>query len=394
MSPSILEIISTGLARLRKLPAPICFTVYLFSCAGATAAWGRSAADLDEQVSRAESFNINAEDNRFELLGDFEGTTIIFKVYDSSGAIRGALKLPSAVSNYLGEIAAHKIARFLGITIFPATVYKTLDGATAIRLENILQAKVYNTKRKDHHKRGIENKEKNRLEALRRLKADETPDGCFKEWVKNIQFVSEIGTRKALGAHELMQYLKADGPRAPKGTMVLKQCTYLMSEKGCFTGTIEWSRLVQDMSDMMLVDALSGNLDRFPGGNIHMRSLDGRAQRTGKGVYYPRAELLALDNGATFMGDPARNLDDLTGRRLASIKVERFAKGRYEKLLELRELARKDPAGTRQRFFLRRFAHSSGVTIDMLAQFNANLEGVIDYMRLNSEQYGSRAVLP
>ena len=125
-----------------------------------------------------------------------------------------------------------------------------------------------------------------------------------------------------------------------------------------------------------------------------MRSLDGKVRRIGKGVYYPRAELLALDNGATFMGDPARNLNDLTGRRLASLKVERFVKGRYKKLLELRELARKDPAGTRERFFLRKFAHSSGVTIDMLAQFTVNLDGIIEYMRRNAEQYGSRAVLP
>lgn len=384
----------TGLTRRIDLPPLLCFTGYLFLCAGAPAAWGRSAADLDGQVSRAESFDINAEGNRFELLGDFEGTTMIFKVYGSSGASRGALKLPSPVSNYLGEIATHKIARFLGITIFPATVYKALDRATAKKLEKILQAKSYNTKRTDHHKRGIENKEKNRLEALRRLQSDETPDGCFKEWLVNIQFVSEIGTRKALGAHKVMQYLKADGPPAPKGATVLKQCTYLMPEKGCFTGSIEWRRLTENVSDMMLVDALSGNLDRFPGGNIHMRSLDGNVQRTGKNVYYPSAELLALDNGATFMGDSARNLDDLTGRRMASIRAERFAEGRYEKLLELRELARKDPAGTRERFFLRKFAHSSGVTIDMLNQFAVNLDGVIEYMRRNAEQYGSRAVLP
>ncbi|MBU2572595.1 MAG: hypothetical protein KKH28_00750 [Elusimicrobia bacterium] len=366
----------------------------LFLSANAPESWARSAGELDREIRKAERFDINHEGNRFELLGDFEGTTIIFKVYDPAEIKRGALKLPSSNSNYRGEIAVQRIAGFLGITIFPATVYKSLDKKTAKKLITVLQAKKFTTSRKDHHRRGIENKEKNRKEALRRLHTEANPGGCFKEWVENIQFVSALGTRENLGGHQVMKYLKADGPMPAEGAAVLKQCTSLMSEKGCFTGSIEWLRLARNISDMMLVDALSGNRDRFPGGNVHMRSLDGIRKRGPAGIHFPRVELLALDNGATFLGQQSGSLDDLTGRKVASTRVERFVKGRYEKLLELQELVRTDPAEAREKLFLREFRDPAGRRIDMFGQLAGNLAAVLDYMERNREKFGSRTILP
>jgi hypothetical protein len=367
---------------------------FLLVSSGAPRVWARSAVELDRETAKAEQFDINAPANTFDLLGDFEGTTIIFKVCDSSGVKRGVLKLPSPASNYRGEIAAHRIARYLEITIFPATVHKFLDAGTAKRLKGILKSRKFATARKDHHKRAIETKERHRQDAILRLEQDADPDGCFKEWLDNIQFISEIGTRKAIGAHRVMTYLKADGPAPPEGAARFKQCTYLMSEKGCFTGSIGWARLAGDVSDMMLVDALSGNLDRFPGGNIHMRSLDGGSERSAAGINFPKAELLALDNGATFMGRSSRNLDDLTGRRVEATRVERFVKGRYEKLLELRELVRTDPDSARKKLFLVKFRDPSGKNIDMLEQFAGNLDAVLDYMDSNREKFGTRTILP
>lgn len=358
------------------------------------AAWARDAGELDRSAARVERFDIDAEGNGFKLLGDFEGTTIIFKVYDSSGATAGGLKLPSRYSNYRGEIASYRIARFLGVTIFPATVPKSLDAATAARLAAILEAKAFRTDRDDHHQRAIKTKEENRLAALRTLRGETGVEGCFKEWVENIQFVSEIGTRSALGAHPVMKYLKAGGPLPPEGAARLKQCTYLMSEKGCFSGEIEWRRLARDISDMMLVDALAGNLDRFPGGNVHMRSLDGVRKKVKGGVRFPRVEILALDNGATFMGPSPRNLDDLTGRSAPALRVERFAAGRHAKLREMKVLLDQDPAAAREKFFLNSFEDSGGRVIDMLEQLSENVDAALAYLEKNAASHGPRAVLP
>jgi len=358
------------------------------------AAWARSEAELDRAAAGIERFDINAAGNRFKLLGDFEGTTIIFKVYDSSGATAGGLKLPSRYSNYRGEIAAYRIARFLGVTIFPATVPKSLDAATAARLAAMLEAKEFRTDRDDHHKRAIETKEENRRAALRMLRGEGGVEGCFKEWVENIQFVSQVGTRESLGGHPVMGYLKADGPLPPEGAARLKQCTSLMDEKGCFTGSIEWRRLARDISDMMLVDALSGNLDRFPGGNVHMRSLGGPGKKAKGGVYFPAVELLALDNGATFMSPSPNNLDDLTGRSSPALRVERFAAGRYERLLEMKALLDGDPDAAREKFFLRSFEDDRGRVVDMLEQLAENVDAALAHMRANDRKHGPRVVLP
>ncbi|MDT8287827.1 MAG: hypothetical protein RQ748_12015, partial [Elusimicrobiales bacterium] len=322
------------------------------------------------------------------------GTTIIFKVYDSSGATAGGLKLPSGYSNYRGEIAAYRIARFLGITIFPPTVPKSLASGTAARLAAILKTKEFRTDRADHHKRAIETKEENRRAALRTLSGEAAVEGCFKEWVENIQFVSMIGTRDKLARHPVMTYLKADGPLPPEGGITLKQCTSLMTEKGCFSGEIEWSRLARDISDMMLVDALSGNLDRFPGGNVHMRSLDEAGKKVKGGVHYPRVELLALDNGATFMGPSPKNLRDLTGRSVPALRVERFAAGRHAKLRGMKSLLDENPAAAREKFFLRTFEDASGRVIDMLEQLAENVDAALAYMDRNAREHGPRAVLP
>jgi hypothetical protein len=353
----------------------------------------REQADLDRAEANISGFDINAAGNSFKLLGDFDGTTIIFRISDAAGATRGALKLPSVYSNYRGEIAAYRLARFLGIGIFPATVPKQLDEKTAARLAEMLRGRAYQTSRADHHRRAIERKERNRRAAVEGLLDGGAREGCFKEWVENIQFVSEIGTRENLGGHKVMAYLKAGGPQPPRCAAELRQCSSMLDQKGCYTAFVPWRRLARDISDMMLIDALTGNLDRFPGGNVHVRLAEGKKLRRGGRVVFPDAELLALDNGATFMGRSGHNTDDLLGRRHPELRVERFAPGRLERLLELRALLREKPEQARRRFLLPAVKSAAGLETDMLAQLAENLDIVISHLESLRAAHGTGSLL-
>ena len=52
-------------------------------------------------------------------------------------------------------------------------------------------------------------KNKHRNELVKYLKTNKKVKVVFKEWVNNIQYAYELGTRKTLAKHKIMKYLKA-----------------------------------------------------------------------------------------------------------------------------------------------------------------------------------------
>ena len=111
------------------------------------------------------------------------------------------------------------------------------------------------------------------------------------------------------------------------------------------------ANLAHDMSNIMVLDALFGNQDRVPGGNLHMRSVERTRIDTGERLRngpscdgcdriwdLGEVRLFALDNGSGLSSRHGSGLLDLRGERVAGTRLERF---QPEVVERLRGLARR-----------------------------------------------------
>lgn len=62
----------------------------------------------------------------------------------------------------------------------------------------------------------------------------------------------------------------------------------------------EYKQAASDFSNMMLIDAIMANNDRFPGGNIHFRPIDGLWTEEGSEIVFQQSRLFSLDNESAF----------------------------------------------------------------------------------------------
>jgi hypothetical protein len=97
-----------------------------------------------------------------------------------------------------------------------------------------------------------------------------------------------------------------------------------------YRGASTIGEAARDFSNMMVMDALIGNDDRFPGGNVHFRTRNETARIEGGEVVFEEARLFSLDNEAAFK----RYLGSVAHRDLKRIK--RFDTRMLDRLEELR----------------------------------------------------------
>lgn len=124
-----------------------------------------------------------------------------------------------------------------------------------------------------------------------------------------------------------------------------------------FRGRTTLRRAVMDFSNMMLIDVLVGNNDRFPGGNIFFRTESGNVKinKERREVFYEDARFFSLDNEAGMKSLESNAKNDLKKY------VFRFDESMIEKLSALRnELKQINPSNIPEEFFYLRFPVNNG----------------------------------
>ncbi len=179
-------------------------------------------------------------------------------------------------------------------------------------------------------------KEENRKviieEIKRNVETEKNIDGVLKPWVDNLMFYKPLGSKKGFKLSRIYQYLKAPGPQPPHSAFILSQCTEIFEPKGCVDGWTYKDQVAQDISSILVLDAVLGNSDRFAGGNLHFTSVDGDIE-VKKGLrIFKNARLFSLDNGAVLRPNDRTGLDTLK-----ELGVTRFVKTHIEKLQTLKE---------------------------------------------------------
>ena len=162
-------------------------------------------------------------------------------------------------------------------------------------------------------------------EVTRNIEKKEPLCGAYKPWINDMQFYYDMGTLENLRKHSVFKYMQATGPQPKHKKFLIKQCTQLVEPKGCLQGDGYIDEMAKDMSSIMLIDAAMGDRDRFPGGNVHFRVINGHAR------------LFSLDNGAVLKPQDSTGLDTL--KRSG---VSRFQKSVVIKLQEFNTASKQE----------------------------------------------------
>lgn len=306
---------------------------------------GADSAELNGkwEPSKAErlllDLDLDGPGTSFDLLGDQEGASIIFRVRNTKTKEKVAVvKLNSRHSQASAEVFAWRLAHYLGFPdiVIPAVPVR-LKGGALLKLRRLFMGLSYDDPAK----------EKIRLEIVANLNEASAGNlifsGVLKPWLTSFMFTEELGTLENLANSPVAEWLKYDGFPPDAGDYTLRQRTRLYKPKGIHLGTINKKQLTHDLSNIMILDALMGQSDRFAGANLHFWNKGGQRIELapeGKNPVWDlgRVRLLALDNGLAFRGRNGNGLFDLQGLAEAGSKVELFEPKTVGQLRKLGEI--------------------------------------------------------
>lgn len=291
--------------------------------AGAAEATARSSHSPLVREALLRSLDIGHDKTlSFKAAKSFEGTTVWVKIKDAAGRNIAIFKPTNGNTYHRGEVFTYQMAKLLGIEeMYPVTILYTLDAAGCRKLEDALGETAYKGAKEGNRKTVLQKCRKGQLE------------GAVKEWVLDFQFFQAIGKSERLKKSALFRHLTRDGAfPEPEKTLKATTKTRLYKPDNCksatYTGALELTGLARDLSDLLVMDVLNANEDRFPGANVHFKSLGTAREVKPCEFDFGPSRLYSLDNGATFKGTYSNGFVDFTKR----LKPTRFNRRTYYRL--------------------------------------------------------------
>jgi hypothetical protein len=231
--------------------------------------WFASAKDVERCLRTG--------DPRFTL--EMKKAHVYAKIL-SGGEVIGRFRSETSSTSVTGEITSFNIARALGCgELFQPTVKMQLRGKALVAFRRLLEAATFPEEKQDE-----------RLEVLAEL--DREPDvlrGAYKPMTPEnalkyhgAERVEEAPNGGLETDEVVAKFLRHDAPQPGREPIELPH----------IHARAPAAQLARELSDILLVDALAGQWDRFSGSNLHVR------------VEADRAQFMAIDNGgANFAND-------------------------------------------------------------------------------------------
>lgn len=261
-----------------------------------------STAYLDAVEKFLTELDLNDSSLSFQRLG---GTTATNWSVIKDGRTLADLKCTSGNTNHHGAIIAYRLGRELDFNIYPVAVYrevhrningKRLDEQCALKEWSSVFTQYYWT-----HETFVDTNSHDKQSLIRALDCDHPiPDADDRFWYKAN---SAYGNPGVAGAN-----------RVP------------------YRGETSLIAAAADFSNMMLIDTLIGNEDRFPGGNLFFRSVSTTYERVDGAIVFHDVRLFSLDNEAAFKSQHPGSTHSATDLRE---QVSRFDASMLGKLQEL-----------------------------------------------------------
>ncbi len=236
----------------------------------------------------------------------------------------GAFRTETSSTCVDGEIASYSIARVLGCgELFQPAVPITLRGKGLATFRHLMETARFPEFKEDDRRQVLEEIARNPA-GLRGGFRMTTPANAEKYFAFELPSLPPNG-----GLNEedrVAVFLKCDAPQPGTAELKLKH----------LDGHAPAASLARELSDILVVDALAGEWDRFSGGNLHVVVAEGRAH------------FLAVDNGGGSFEDDQGNM----GRfRKTVTRFDRRAVTRLFALEEFLAAERKGkPIGTTKEF--------------------------------------------
>lgn len=232
--------------------------------------------DSDAYLTAAEEFlgsvDLDDPDTALERLG---GTTATNWALIADGERIANLKCTSGNTDHRGAVIAYRLGRELGFRIYPVAVYRDVE---------------------------------------RRIGDRQVSGRCaLKEW--DTVFTQYYWTRNTFtdtdsaDKRRLIDALRCENPKpgASDAFRYYARSAYghppiAGQQRVPYSGTTKLLDAARDFSNMMVIDTLIGNEDRFPGGNLFFRSVTTSYRVTAGTVVFDDVRLFSLDNEAAFKG--------------------------------------------------------------------------------------------
>jgi hypothetical protein len=226
---------------------------------------------------------LESGDEHFKLVPKKTGGTSAYALVQTDDGIAGALLPENSATSIVGEVSSFNISRALGFgELEQPGVKLQLRGKGLAAFRSMLENARYSGP-----------KEQNRLAILKQIKAcKEDGLACvYKEWgkVKPVEYSAIEAPGSPNGRlnekDRFAVFLKASAPQPSANLVKLAN------------GTATEKELAVELSNILVVDALAGQWDRFSGGNLHLL-------REGDHVHFA-----ALDNGGATLTESMRYLN-------------------------------------------------------------------------------------
>jgi hypothetical protein len=254
---------------------------------------------MDQKEDFLESFDIHDDSLSFKRLG---GTTPTNWMVKKDGKPVVNLKCTKKNTNHKGAIVAYEFGRALGFNIYPV--------ATTVNLNRSIKysykqngVKKYATVTKNEEcalkewssdfaqyywtKGSFTSGNSRKIRMSNYLKCSTRKDSTY-----NSGFLYYSNTRYGNPDSEMLG--RADGQRV----------VYRGVESS-------YKKAAKDFSNMMVMDAIIGNDDRFPGGNLHFRTETGKYTNSRGQIVFDSVRLFSLDNESAMRGGASVGMRDL-----------------------------------------------------------------------------------
>jgi hypothetical protein len=292
-----------------------------------------------------EAIEFGAEDIRLRSLPSHDGCSCVIKVQRRVGSGKearweniAAMKTRSGFTYPQAEVGYYRMGKYLGFNIFAVTVSRNLKRAGIKMLLADLENRDF----------GHACKEPARQKLVLRLKKDlerrhPTHRVALKEWLPSFQHFPSDGFHRLPEVFRCGEHLTRAGEQ-PSQDVVEFENSRRGKKATRYVAEASIRDMVVDISNLMVLDAVASQYDRWGGHNLHFRLEPGEEYReTEEGVLRGgRGRILALDNGSAMRGKTVRSLKNLKRR------VHRYDKRFVHRLRELQRWVKEDPQGARE----------------------------------------------
>lgn len=325
---------------------------------------------------RLEALDLASEEIRFVPLDG--GCSIVLQVQQRYVRRKkerwrniAAMKTRSGFTYLQSEVGYYRLGKYLNFNIFAVTVFQELTRPALEKLVAELEDRSY----------GAECKEKSRTKLVAELKLlltekEPTLAVILKEWLPLFKNFPSDGFHRLPEVFAFREHLTVAGKQPPD--TVVEFTTRPRSKKSRrYAAQASIKAMAKDISNLMVLDAVASQYDRWGGHNIHFRLGHGEEfVRADDGLWRGgMARILALDNGSAMRSETTRAFEHLKEH------VHRYDRQFVARLEALQQWVNQAPREARKWLGLPRFEFRN---------LRRNLKTVLDYIEADTKDHPER----